>query len=94
MHSFLATAARSLSILLVAASFSFGQGQIPRHRENSIPRGDRGSREPAAMRNVSIDHELMITDLRVIEDPLRTGTNRRRPGVWSFKYLIEQMAGE
>lgn len=94
MHSFLATAARSLSILLVAASFSFGQGQIPRHRENSIPRGNRGSREPAAMQNVSIDHELMITDLRVIEDPLRTGTNRRLPGVWSFQYLIEQMAGE
>lgn len=93
MHSFLATAARSLPILLITASISFGQGR-PHHRKTALAQGDRGSREPAVEPNVSVERELMITDLRVVEDPLRTGTNRRGPGVWSFKYLIEQMAGD
>lgn len=94
MHSFLATAARSLSILLVTASFSFGQGRISRHRDHAFPRGDRESRDNVTVPNVIVGHELMITDLRVIEDPVRTEANRRRPGVWSFKHLIEQMAGD
>ena len=94
MHSFLATAARSLSILFLTASFSSGQGRIPHSRESTLPRGERGSHESVADPKVSIDRELMITDLRVIEDPLRTGSSQRRSGVWSFKYLIEQMAGK
>lgn len=99
MHPFLSIAARSLSILLVTASFSYGQGRVSRHSGDTPPRGDmnshenRGSHEEGPRTNVVIDRELMITDLQVVEDPVRTGTNRRRAGVWSFKYLIEQMAG-
>ncbi len=94
MHPFLSIAARSLAILFVMASFSFGQGRVSRHRGDPRPRGEGGAQEQGPRRQVVIDRELMITDLRVVEDPVRTGTNRRRPGVWSFKYLIEQMAGQ
>lgn len=93
MHSFLSTVARSLTVLLFTASFSYGQGRVARHRGDMRPRGDMNSHEEAPGTTVVIDRELMITDLRVVEDPKRTKTNRRRAGVWSFKYLIEQMAG-
>jgi len=93
MHPFLSIAARSLAILFVTASFSFGQGRVSRHRGDPGPRGERGSQEQTPKPHVVIDRELMITDLRVVEDPVPTGTKRKRPGVWSFKYLIEQMAG-
>ena len=35
------------------------------------------------------ERELMITDLGVVEDPVRTGPG----GVWTFRHLIETMAG-
>ena len=39
------------------------------------------------------DKSLLITDLRVIEDPVRTDPTNGDEAVWSFKYLIEQMSG-
>jgi hypothetical protein len=44
--------------------------------------------------HVDIAKELMITDLQVIEDPVRTDPNAGVNAVWTFKYLIEQMAGD
>ena len=35
------------------------------------------------------ERELMITDLGVVEDPVRTGPG----GVWTSRHLIETMAG-
>lgn len=37
---------------------------------------------------VDTKRELMITDLRVVEDPVRTTNN----GVWTFRHLMEAMA--
>lgn len=48
---------------------------------------------PPPVRGVDISRELMITDLRVIEDPLRTNPRNGARATWTFKYLIEQMAG-
>ena len=36
----------------------------------------------------------MITDLRVVEDPIRTNPNAGARATWTFKYLMENMAGE
>src|SRR5262245_33738794 len=44
--------------------------------------------------DISIDKELMIRDLQVIEDPVRTNPQAGKKAVWTFKYLIEQMAGD
>ena len=85
--------------MLLTASISYGQGRVSQHRGDIRPRGDlnfhenRNSHQKFPRTNVVIDRELMITDLQVVEDPVRTRTNRRRAGVWSFKYLIEQVAG-
>lgn len=37
--------------------------------------------------------QLMITGLRVVEDPVRTDPRRGSEAVWTFGYLMEQMAG-
>ena len=38
--------------------------------------------------------QLMITDLRVVEDPIQTNPNAGAGATWIFKYLIENMVGE
>lgn len=43
---------------------------------------------------VDTSAQLMITDLRVVEDPLRTDPLNGDLAAWSFRYLIEQMAGD
>ncbi|HRX72092.1 MAG: hypothetical protein KDJ22_09275 [Candidatus Competibacteraceae bacterium] len=43
---------------------------------------------------IEIDRSLLITDLGVVEDPVRTDPTTDIPGVWTFRHLIEQMAGE
>ena len=94
MHSILATGARSLALLLAVSSFTYGQSRHPRHRgDTSLRKQDQGP-DQVRIPNVVIDRELMITHLGVVEDPVRTATGKRRPGVWSFQYLIEQMAGD
>ena len=47
-------------------------------------------------RRVVIDpaKHLMITNLDVVEDPVRTNPNAGRRAVWTFKRLMENMAGE
>ena len=40
------------------------------------------------------DAQLLITDLRVVEDPIRTDPANGARATWSFKYLIRQMAGD
>ena len=42
---------------------------------------------------VDIASQLMITDLRVVEDPSRSDPVNGDFAVWSFRYLVEQMAG-
>lgn len=37
---------------------------------------------------------LMITNLDVVEDPVRTNPNAGRRATWTFKHLMENMAGE
>lgn len=37
--------------------------------------------------------QLMITDLRVVEDPVRTDPRRGDQAAWSFRHLVEAMAG-
>lgn len=45
---------------------------------------------------VSTSHELMIRDLSVVDDPVRTAfdptSHDPRNGVWTFKHLVESMA--
>ncbi len=43
---------------------------------------------------VDVERELFITDLSVIEDPIRTDPTNGDDAVWTFKWLIEQMAGD
>jgi hypothetical protein len=43
---------------------------------------------PPSCPEVSEERELMITDLGVVEDPVRTTNN----GVWTFQHLMEAMA--
>jgi hypothetical protein len=50
-------------------------------------------RLPAAPQKVNIDSQLMITDLRVVEDPIRTNPRSGPRATWTFKHLIENMAG-
>jgi len=45
-------------------------------------------------RKINIDSQLMITDLRVVEDPVRTNPRLGPKATWTFKYLIENMAGK
>jgi len=45
-------------------------------------------------RKVNIESQLMITDLRVVEDPVRTNPRLGPKATWTFKYLIENMAGK
>ncbi|HPE73051.1 MAG TPA: hypothetical protein PK018_12925 [Candidatus Competibacter sp.] len=44
--------------------------------------------------NVEADRSLLITNLGVVEDPMRTDPTTNIPGVWTFRHLIEQMAGD
>lgn len=48
----------------------------------------------ASAGSVKSASQLMVTDLRVVEDQRRTNPLRGQNAVWSFKYLIEQMAGD
>nr|CAA6802630.1 MAG: Unknown protein [uncultured Thiotrichaceae bacterium] len=48
----------------------------------------------ASAESVKPDSQLMVTDLQVVEDARRTNPRRGSDAVWSFKYLIEQMAGD
>ena len=45
-------------------------------------------------RKVNVESQLMITDLRVVEDPIRTNPRSGPNATWTFKYLIENMAGK
>ena len=38
--------------------------------------------------------ELMITDLKVVEDPIRTDPAQGEAAAWTFQHLMENMAGE
>lgn len=49
-------------------------------------------RPPA--RKINVESQLMITDLRVVEDPVRTNPRSGPNATWTFKYLIESMAGK
>ena len=52
--------------------------------------------EVAAACEVSVDRELMIRALSVVDDPIRTGftgpEDDARTGVWTFAHLMQQMA--
>jgi len=57
-------------------------------------RGERPRRGSDRDLKVTPEKELMITDLRVIEDPLRTNPENGDDAVWSFRYMMENMAGD
>ena len=50
--------------------------------------------QPQPARKINTDSQLMITDLRVVEDPIRTNPRAGANATWTFKYLIENMAGK
>ena len=56
------------------------------------PKKDRSKPHPEVSINPTT--QLMITDLNVIEDSVRTNLNAGRRATWTFKYLMENMAGE
>lgn len=43
---------------------------------------------------VNINSQLMITDLRVTEDPVRTNPRNGLRAPWTFKHLVTSMAGD
>ena len=61
------------------------------------PQRARGTPDPRAPApnapKVNPDAQLMITNLRVVEDPIRTHPRMGHRATWTFKYLIENMAG-
>src|SRR5262245_14967663 len=65
----------------------------------SAETGAQGSEDEGNALAVPIDpaRELLVTDLSVVEDPLRTtwpaGARSGSQAVWTFGYLMEQMAG-
>lgn len=59
--------------------------------------GDHQRRNgPAQIQGVQVStaSQLMINDLSVVEDPVRTDPLNGTFATWSFRYLIEQMAGD
>ncbi|MGJ8668786.1 MAG: hypothetical protein ACSHXK_04780 [Oceanococcus sp.] len=79
--------ASALVTILFIASTAHAQGAKSHPRDNDLKRGGQDS-------EVNNASQLMITDLRVVEDPLRTDPENGDFATWSFRYLIEQMAGE
>ncbi|GMW00130.1 MAG: hypothetical protein AMXMBFR84_12680 [Candidatus Hydrogenedentota bacterium] len=68
-----------------------GAGTPPPNNGGGTPPPNNGGGTPPM--GVDPRSQLMITDLRVVEDPVRTNPASGDQGVWTFKYLIEQMAG-
>ena len=62
----------------------------PPHTPKTKP--DSQSQSSSALK-IKPDSQLMITDLRVVEDPIRTNPRMGPRATWTFKYLIENMAG-
>ncbi len=54
----------------------------------------KSRRKPHPEVSVGPATHLMITDLRVVEDSVRTNPNTGRRATWTFKYLMENMAGD
>lgn len=48
---------------------------------------------PPPQPGIDAHKQLMITDLRVVEDPIRTNPANGPRAVWTFKYLMENIAG-
>jgi hypothetical protein len=60
---------------------------VSRQATSSADMAELASQLPSCQANVSEPKELMITDLRVVEDARTRGN-----GVWTFKHLMESMA--
>lgn len=69
-------------------------GRRPPPQRDSIKKPDRPRRGGDTRISIDPSRELMITDLSVIEDPIRTDPANGEEAVWTFKYLMENMAGE
>jgi len=48
---------------------------------------------PAPAPRIEPESQLLVTDLRVVEDPVRTQPRSGPRATWTFKYLVENMAG-
>ncbi len=63
----------------------------------TLPTGNR-PRRSAPVREPQLkivpSKELMITDLKVVEDPVRTDPAQGELAAWTFKHLMENMSGE
>ena len=79
-----------LTVLLANGLLLTANAQRPR------PGGGGGAPPPPPPPPAEVNPaaQLMITDLRVIEDRIRTNPREGSRAVWSFRYLIEQMAGD
>jgi hypothetical protein len=57
------------------------------------PAGPPVTATPAIRTVIRPESQLLITDLRVVEDPVRTNPRNGPRAAWSFRHLIENMAG-
>jgi hypothetical protein len=71
------------------------------NEDDEFPMDASNQGGPVADHTVDIDGELMITNLSVVEDPTRTARgcfpnfeDENPDGVWTFKHLVEAMAGD
>lgn len=85
--------ARTILSLLLLTGLAVTASARPRP---PAPRGPAlGGPQPSAPApSVDPKAQLLITDLSVVEDPVRTNPANGPRATWSFKYLIEQMAGD
>lgn len=49
---------------------------------------------PANTPHVDVGSQLMITDLAVVRDPVRTDPRRGARACWTFQHLVERLAGD
>lgn len=77
--------ARSILAVLALSAAVTAFAQPPRPGERRPP--------PPPTPEISAERSLMVTALGVVEDPARTDATSVEPGAWTFRHLIEQMAG-
>ena len=84
-------------LVFLTVSAMAQQGQRP-PRPSHQPEGPAAPSPPppppGATHGISIPAQLMITDLRVVEDPVRTDPSNGNRATWTFKYLMENLAGD
>ena len=102
---FLETGQTAKAGVTVTSSFDLDSGEFPLRWQVSSFNGRNSNQSVASAIyvvnatgcRVSTRKELIVTDLSVVDDPVRTRfgapSDDPRRGVWTFKHLMEQIAG-